>query len=408
MKDPKRALKYFEKALTEASQTDDLREVQGTALSNLGRACLALERIPEAVEHLKHSIEHFRSYGLELLRIHAITKLATVYEAGNDSEAAERCYQEALASTVGEEEPTAWQSEIHGSLAALLVKEERYEEAEPHFLQAFRLTSEPQSNFNVPYWRRDYSRVLEMDGDSAGALSEMRQAFVELDRTTERKIEKQLYQAMGRFELERIEHEKEVYRLRNEELATALKEVEQLRDSLQKRNHELSELVIRDPLTAVFNRRWFFSQLDVEIDRSTRHGRPLSIALIDLDHFKEVNDTLGHAVGDQVLVTASTILMRSTRKTDNIARYGGEEFAIIMPDSDAPQALTVCEKLRKLFEACDWSSCGGLQSLTFSAGVACVGELSAHSASAAKEMIEQADTRLYEAKALGRNRIVGP
>ncbi len=408
MKDAKRALEYFEKALIEANRNEDLREVQGTARSNLGRACLALNRIPEAVNHLKLSITHFSDFGMEPLRIHAITKLAAVYEADHDSEAAERCYQEALAATVGEEEPTAWQYEIHGSLAALLVKEGRYEEAEPHFLKAFRLVSEQQANFNIPYWRRDYSSVLEMDGEITAALSQMRQAFSELDRTTEKKIEKELYQAMGRFELERIEHEKEVYRLRNEELAAALREVEQLRDSLQKRNHELSELVIRDPLTAVFNRRWFFSQLDVEIDRGRRHDRPVSIALIDLDHFKAVNDTLGHAVGDQVLVTASNILMRSTRKTDNIARYGGEEFAIIMPDSDATQALVVCEKLRTLFETCDWTSCGDLKNLTFSAGIACIRETSAQDNSTGKEMIELADTRLYEAKALGRNRIAGP
>lgn len=407
MNDPGRARTYFEKSLQTAGQSDDLREVEGTARANLGRACLALGEVPEAIEHFNISIEHFRQHGMEPLRLHAITKLAAALEAGGDLAAAEACYQEALAATVGEDEPAAWQHEIHGSLATLLVRQNRFDEAEPHFLQAFRLTEAAESNFNVPYWRKHYSSVLEHDEDMAGALRTMRTAFDELDQTTERKIETQLFQAMGRFEVERIEHEKELYRVRNEELAAALAEVEQLRDALEEQNRQLSELVIRDPLTAAFNRRWFFSQLDTEIDRSRRHARPVSVVVLDLDHFKLVNDSHGHAVGDQILVAASTILMRSTRKTDDVARYGGEEFAIIMPDTRLAQAQTVCEKLLGLFQSHDWDALGGVQRVTFSAGVAEIDELSPDSGSPAKDLIELADLRLYEAKARGRNCVVG-
>lgn len=406
MNDLERAFGYFEKALHEAQGTEGLHEVEGTARANLGRACLAQGRVTDAIQHLKQSIEHFRLHGMETLRLHAVTKLATAYEASGESDAAESCYQEALAAAVGEQEPTAWQHEIHGSLASLLVKQGRHEEAEPHFLKAFRLTSEAHTSFDLAYLRRDYSSVLEHDANLVGALNEMRRAFEELDRQTERKIEKQLYQAMGRFEIERIEHEKELYRLRNEELASALSEVEKLRDTLEEKNRKLSELVIRDPLTATFNRRWFFSELDTEIDRSRRHGRPMSVALIDLDHFKAVNDSHGHAVGDQILVAASTILMQATRKTDDVARYGGEEFGIIMPDTDRSQALIVCEKLRQRFNDHDWTFADGVTSITFSGGIACISELPADAASPAKDLLERADARLYEAKEHGRNRIV--
>ncbi|MFP4510510.1 MAG: diguanylate cyclase [Spirochaetaceae bacterium] len=408
MNDLERAFGYFEKALAEAQGHEDLREVEGTARANLGRACLALGRTQEAVGHLQQSIEHFREHGMETLRLHAVTKLAAVYEASGDADAAESCYQEALAATVGEQEPTVWQHEIHGSLARLLVEQGRYDEAEPHFLKAFRMTSEAHTSFDLAYLRKDYSTVLENDSNIVGALNEMRTAFEELDRQTERKIEKQLYQAMGRFEIERIEHEKELYRLRNEELAAALSEVEKLRDTLEERNRKLSELVIRDPLTATFNRRWFFSALDTEIDRSRRQGRPVSVALIDLDHFKAVNDSYGHAVGDDILVAASTILMQATRKTDDVARYGGEEFGIIMPDTDSSQALIVCEKLRKRFNDHDWSFAGGVTRITFSGGIACITELPVGTVTPAKDLLERADHRLYEAKELGRNRIVSP
>ncbi|MFW5729196.1 MAG: diguanylate cyclase, partial [Spirochaetota bacterium] len=336
MEDAERALAYFRRAVEEArdypDQSTDLRRVEGTALGNVGRALTALGRPDEAVPVLQESIALFDSLGMETLRVHGLVKLAAALEAAGDDEEAEDLYREALTSAE-ERNDESWVYELHGSMATLLMKLGRRDEAEPHLRRAINDAPDAASVFEVPYWRRQYSELIEERGDTGGALEEMRRAFRDLEEVAKQRSEKQLYQAMGRLELQRTEHEKELYRLKNEELAAALSEVEALRDELEQRNAELAELVVRDPLTALYNRRWFVSRLETELERSRRYGHTLSVVLLDIDHFKVVNDTYGHAAGDRVLVVLSELLTHHTRTSDEVARYGGEEFALIMPET---------------------------------------------------------------------------
>ncbi|MFW5785945.1 MAG: diguanylate cyclase [bacterium] len=404
MEDAERALAYFRRAVEEArdypDQSTDLRRVEGTALGNVGRALTALGRPDEAVPVLQESIALFDSLGMETLRVHGLVKLAAALEAAGDDEEAEDLYREALTSAE-ERNDESWVYELHGSMATLLMKLGRRDEAEPHLRRAINDAPDAASVFEVPYWRRQYSELIEERGDTGGALEEMRRAFRDLEEVAKQRSEKQLYQAMGRLELQRTEHEKELYRLKNEELAAALSEVEALRDELEQRNAELAELVVRDPLTALYNRRWFVSRLETELERSRRYGHTLSVVLLDIDHFKVVNDTYGHAAGDRVLVVVSELLTRHTRSSDEVARYGGEEFALIMPETALPEAATVCEKLRSVIESTDWRAHEVEAAVTASIGVA---EVTADDSSNA--LIDRADRRLYLAKQRGRNRVV--
>ncbi len=160
--------------------------------------------------------------------------------------------------------------------------------------------------------------------------------------------------------------------------------------------HELRELAIRDTLTGLYNRRWADEQLQKEINRATRTKQPLSVAMLDIDFFKRVNDLHGHHVGDEVLCELANDFRRRLRETDFACRWGGEEFLIILPDTDREGALLVLDELRRGIGR----ERRNVPQFTVSAGVA---EFNGQSLD---NLITAADERMYEAKQSGRNRIV--
>jgi diguanylate cyclase (GGDEF)-like protein len=163
----------------------------------------------------------------------------------------------------------------------------------------------------------------------------------------------------------------------------------------------LKEESIRDPLTGLYNRRWLDEVLEREIPRALRENRPLSFCLIDLDHFKQVNDTWGHDMGDRILVALAKLLKEGSRKHDVAARFGGEEFVLVLPGLDARRGCEVVERLLTSFSELDFGP-GGPTNLTFSAGLAVVPD----HATERERLFRMADRALYEAKETGRNRLV--
>ncbi len=160
-----------------------------------------------------------------------------------------------------------------------------------------------------------------------------------------------------------------------------------------------------DPLTGVFNRRFFDDYLRNELARATRHGSALSIAMIDVDHFKQFNDQYGHAAGDRALRQVARSLESAIRQSDLIARYGGEEFVVILRESSAEHAMERVEFIRRSIAAESlWINNGAVERITVSAGVAS----SPHDGDSPLDLLAEADRRLFEAKRTGRNRVVGP
>lgn len=165
----------------------------------------------------------------------------------------------------------------------------------------------------------------------------------------------------------------------------------------------LDTLASRDPLTGALNRRAFAVLADKEITRSRRHGRPLSVLMMDLDHFKSVNDTLGHAAGDTYLCRFAAVAHEALREDDSFARFGGEEFIALLPETAAPQALLVAERVRLAFAAAalDLAAETALTPalpITVSIGLA---DLAGQES--LEDMIGRADQALYDAKHGGRN-----
>ncbi len=193
-------------------------------------------------------------------------------------------------------------------------------------------------------------------------------------------------------------------------MAAALKEqrenlertVEQRTAELRQANQRLEKLAVTDGLTGVFNHRRFQEALAQEVLRSARNGRPMSVLMCDVDHFKRFNDSLGHPAGDELLRQLAAVLQAELRATDLLARYGGEEFAILLPETDKDEAVRVAERLRGAVESkLDPTERLG-QKVSISIGVA-TWQVDGQGPQA---LLSAADRALYAAKSRGRNRVV--
>jgi diguanylate cyclase len=180
-----------------------------------------------------------------------------------------------------------------------------------------------------------------------------------------------------------------------------------LRKMLYKRGFELREAYKRieelaelDELTGSFNRRCIMRMLDDEIARAQRINAPCSIALIDLDWFKRVNDAYGHPTGDEVLRTFAITVFANIRSIDRFGRYGGEEFLLVLPDTPNDAATRILDRLRAIISDLDWSAFSSGMRVTISAGVATL-----RPDESEDTFLARADNALYAAKARGRNRI---
>jgi two-component system cell cycle response regulator len=179
-------------------------------------------------------------------------------------------------------------------------------------------------------------------------------------------------------------------------------------DSVEAAYHEaIYQMTIVDALTQCSNKRYLLEFLERELSRSERYSRALSLLMLDLDHFKEVNDNHGHLAGDHVLREVAGVIKLHIRKEECFARYGGEEFCIVLPEAPADNALQLADKLRASVESTRVVFDGRHIPVTISVGVATLDPLAGR-AIGSIEFIQAADARLYRAKELGRNRVVGP
>lgn len=190
-----------------------------------------------------------------------------------------------------------------------------------------------------------------------------------------------------------------------EELLARVKvqlKIKTLQDHLKESNQRLLELSQTDPLTELYNRRHMMATLEAEFDRSNRISSPFAMLMIDLDHFKKVNDTYGHQQGDVVLQSTSGEIKAHLRQYDSASRFGGEEFALLLPETTLDEAVIVAERLRQ--GICNLQFSGSISDLKISAsfGVAAIPHKNIKST---EDLIRLADDALYRAKDNGRNRV---
>ncbi len=185
---------------------------------------------------------------------------------------------------------------------------------------------------------------------------------------------------------------------RREELLYTMRSLQNSRDMIKEQNEQLKILATRDPLTNCWNRRSFFDEFNLLWQETEKENGCLSAVMLDLDHFKTVNDNHGHAMGDDVLRTVSREILDMVRSVDIVCRYGGEEFCILLPETTLEQAKNFAEMFRKRIESLSFNHL----KITASQGASS----SVLGAKEPEELLEQADKALYLAKKTGRNRVV--
>ena len=178
--------------------------------------------------------------------------------------------------------------------------------------------------------------------------------------------------------------------------------IKRLQDDLKRTNERLLELSNTDHLTGLFNRRYLMDALEKEIHRNRRKGGHLSLVLLDIDHFKQVNDTYGHLQGDEVLKIISHQILKELRNYDIAARYGGEEFVAVLPDTNIEEAVHVAERIRLSAQNLTFEGAAAKLRITVSLGVA---TFPADRYTTVDGLIKHADELLYSAKTNGRNRV---
>ncbi|MCG3173635.1 MAG: Response regulator PleD [Myxococcota bacterium] len=178
--------------------------------------------------------------------------------------------------------------------------------------------------------------------------------------------------------------------------------IKQLQDDLREANERYRTLSLTDYLTGLYNRRHFMDMLQQEYSRCRRHNAVMSLLIADVDHFKSINDRLGHLKGDEVLSRAALVLKDNLRGHDTVARFGGEEFSILLPMTNGEEAAAVADKLRRKIES-ELKSVEGLNGVTASFGVAA---FPSPGLETLEHLINAADKAMYRAKEMGRNRVV--
>ncbi len=244
------------------------------------------------------------------------------------------------------------------------------------------------------------SEVWQHKGQFALALQQHRLYHELTTANLREQLERKTLALLIRFQAEQALQQAEIVRLRNVELVAANEALKQA--NLEKSNllAQLEQMVRTDPLTQIYNRRYLEQNLSQLFEQSRTEQWPLSVALIDLDHFKAINDTYSHQAGDEVLKTTAHLFRESLPDVELIARYGGEEFAIVFPRTPVTEAAAACERLRQRIEAYDWSFIHPDLVVTVSIGVS-----DAPSAPNHEKLLMVADQYLYDAKRKRRNQV---
>jgi len=287
-----------------------------------------------------------------------------------------------------------------GNRAELLVRQKRYDEAIAILNEALAGAQELYANAMVQDMHLQLYLAHKARGDLAEALMHHEAYHALTKGQLEQRNDAQSRLMMNRLELdqalfgaERSRMQAELQRVRAEQMSAEA-------ERLQAQARELGRYVLADPLTGLGNRRQVERELPRLMSHSARTGEPLAVAMLDLDHFKQINDRFGHAVGDAVVMAFADLFRARVRGGDLIARMGGEEFLIVFAHASPEWARDACERLRMAVQEHGWDQIAAGLRVTISIGL-CVASPQADAA----QLLERADLALYDAKHQGRNRV---
>ena len=301
------------------------------------------------------------------------------------------------------------QSEVRRVLADCAKQDGSFGEALEQLKEAAILADEAHSDWDLGETKRKLAELHEMRGeyaDALGAFREYHDIRIRLNDSDSTRRVRELTEALDRRNdpghAAAMELSQALLALRDADAANA-----ELLSRMKKQAELLEQLAREDALTGLANRRWIDIRLEQEFDRARRFGHCLSIALIDLDDFKQVNDRYSHQTGDAVLTAIGRMLREQMRSVDSVGRFGGEEFLLVLVETNREAARMLCGRLVEILAAFNWNSVHmGMKPITMSVGIETWSPDGEDSPESVRQMIARADERMYRAKTSGKNRIV--
>ena len=406
LKDHKQALTHYERCL-EVSRRIGANRLEVRCLGNIAATYQEQGLSAEAMETSRTAHALARQWGYRSDECYALTNWASAHKADEQPDSALPLLEEALL-IARQLSDRSRECDILVSLGETHLALGAFREARHAFLQAEK-TAEPLRLKRALFEAmRGLSQLCKAEGDFPQALAYY-ERFYALEREVfSEEADKRVRALMLNREVNLAQREAEIHRNQNGELARmneALRQAdaerEQLLKELRAQAEELEKQAGIDSLTGLANRRHLEAWLARQFAYARRYGGSLTVALADVDYFKQVNDRFGHQIGDQVLKTVASLLQSACRTCDMAARYGGEEFVLALPETDLAQGQTVCERLRRMVEEYPWDRMQAGLAVTISVGLA------DDPASANYErLLSQADSLLYAAKHAGRNRVI--
>ncbi|MBI9048736.1 MAG: GGDEF domain-containing protein [Anaerolineaceae bacterium] len=248
---------------------------------------------------------------------------------------------------------------------------------------------------------RNLSEIYELSHQYKRSLDH----FKKFSDITNKMVNKHSHQKIQTIEVlyrtRSAKREAELTRNKNLTLEKEIVERKKVEEELRKSEKQYRTMASFDPLTRLFNRRHFFNLAEIEFERAKRYDHSLAVMMIDLDHFKSVNDCYGHLIGDEMLAFVANLCKRSLRKIDVIGRYGGEEFIVLLPQTNADQAMILAQRLCKTIQQSSMPCTKGQVNITVSIGVS----VNSLSYERLETLFDLADQALYRAKENGRDQV---
>ena len=396
------ALKYGENSLLLARELED-NSLIANELSELGithiklaqkdlntKPISALDQFKTGIALLRQARETAKRapiYGLEVNTLNAeaiaLAELGQIEEAFSTSDKALEAasHNDNPAATADSEKTRGW----------LYNKTGQTSESVSHYEKALEIYQHLGMKDEVAHIHRELTDVCKARGQFAEALDHLEKFYV-LDAQLRSEAAERRTQALAaKLDLEKVRHDAEMHRIRSEELST-------LNLQLQEQAVLLEKLAREDELTGLANRRKLEEFAIEAFTEARENDALLCVAMADLDFFKKVNDTFGHATGDDVMRVLGAVLRQHCPEGGLVARYGGEEFVLILPNTRAKDAYVLCEKIRISLQHYDWQQFHPNLAVTISLGISDSKDATSH-----ERLLSMADLQLYNAKRSGRN-----
>ncbi|HYW11996.1 MAG TPA: GGDEF domain-containing protein, partial [Longimicrobium sp.] len=363
--EPERAVEHTTHALELHADGD--AQAAAVCLVNLGNAYVDMgddERALEFLERAASRLNELENYGDEA---NCLCDIGRIHEGrGDDTQAFE--YYLRSRELLERSGAHIYLPEVLIRLGALRVRTGKADAGLMDLDEALRVSESQGARQHAHAAHEALAAAYETTGDPVRALEHHRAFHAVWREVYGTETNLRIQHAVVRAEMQQTQREAGILRETNEALTRADEEKARLLSQLQEQAAELERQTREDPLTGAFNRRHLDAQLAAEWERARRFSRPLTVAMVDVDHFKDVNDRFSHAVGDEVLRTVARILRENTRGVDVVARYGGEEFCLILVEATADEAVQLCDRLRGLIADYDWASIRPGLALTVSMG----------------------------------------